>query len=418
MANLASDWLRHFRLLLWNCWTEINKTWQEARSQCLLPSLCFLGRWEKQDGRPGLWLAETFLTSPLKRLNGIQRNLTGSKISTPSTKFVFFGPIGKIRWPPWPLIGWDIFHFFSETTEWNSTKLDRKQDLNVFFQVCVIRADRKNKMAALASDWLRHFPLLLWNHWMEFNKTWQKARSKRLLPSLCYSGRSQKQDGRPGLWLAETFSTSLKRLNGIQRNLTGSKISTSSTKFVVFFGPIGKTMAALASDWLRHFPLLLWNRWMEFNKTWLKARSKRLLPSLCYSGRSQKQDGRPGLWLAETFSTSPLKRLNRIQRNLTGSKISTPSTKFVFFGPIRKTGWPPWPLIGWDIFNFFSETAVRNSTNLDRKQDLNVFYHVCVIGADRKNKMAALASDWLRHFRLLLRNCWTEFNKTWQEANS
>ena len=57
----------HFRLLLWNRWTEFNET------------------------------------------------LTGSKISTSSTKFVFFGPIGKTRWPPWPLIGWDIFDFLSET---------------------------------------------------------------------------------------------------------------------------------------------------------------------------------------------------------------------------------------------------------------------------------------------------------------
>ena len=338
MAALASDWLRHFRLLLWNCWSEFNETWQEARPQLLLPSLCFSGRSEKQDGRPGLWLAETFSTSSLKPLNGIQRNLTGSKISMSSTKFVFFGPIekkkdgrpglwlaetfstsslkllngiqrnltgsktsmsstkfvffgpiGKTRWPPWPLIGWDIFDFFSETAEWNSTKLDRKQDLNFFYQVCAFRADRKNKLAALASDWLRHFRLLLWNRWMEFNETWQEARPQCPLPSLCFSGRSEKK------------------------------------------------MAALASDWLRHFRLLLWNRWSEFNKTWQEARPQRPLPSLCFSGRSEKQDGRPGLWLAETFSTSPLKPLNGIERNLTRSKISMSSTKFVFFGPIKMT---------------------------------------------------------------------------------
>ena len=83
-----------------------------------------------------------------------------------------------------------IFDFSSETAVRNSTKLDRKQDLNVLYQVCVFQADRKNKMAALASD---------------------------------------------------TFSTSpLKLLNGIQRNLTGSKILTFSTKFV-FFRPIGET---------------------------------------------------------------------------------------------------------------------------------------------------------------------------------
>ena len=71
------------------------------------------------------------------------------------------------------------FHIFdfSETAEQNSTKLDRKQDLNIL-QVCVFRADqKKKKKAALASDCLRHFWLFLWNPWKEFNKTWQEARS-------------------------------------------------------------------------------------------------------------------------------------------------------------------------------------------------------------------------------------------------
>ena len=243
----------------------------------------FSGRSEKQDGRPSLWFAETFSTSPLKPLNGIQRNLTGSKISTSSAKFVFFGPIGKTRWPPWPLIGWDIFDFPSETAEQNSTKLDRTQDLNVLYQVCVFRADRK------------------------------------------------KQDGRPGFWLAETFSTSpLKPLNGNQENLAGSKISTSSTKFV-FFGPMGKTRWP---PWLRQFWLLPWNRLTEFKETWQESRSQSPLPSLC------------------------------------------------FFGLIGKIRWPPLPLIGWDIFDFSSETAERNSKKLDRKQDLNSLYQVCVFRAD------------------------------------
>ena len=249
---------------------------------------------------------------------------------------MLFGPIGKTRWPPLSLIGWDIFYFSSETAEWNSTKLDWKQDLNVLHKVFVFRADRKNKMAALASDWQEHFRLLLWNPWTEFNETWQEARSQRPLPSLCFRADRKK-------------------------------------------------MSALAFDWLKHFQLLLWNRWTEFNETWQEARSQRPLPSLCFSVRSEKQDGRPGLKLAETFSTSPLKPMNIIQRNLTGSKISTSSTKFVFLGPIGKTRWSPWPMIGWDIFDFSSETPERNSTKLDRKQDLNVLYHVCVLRADGKN---------------------------------
>ena len=327
-----------------------------------------------------------------------------------STKFVFFRPIGKTRWPPCPLIGWDIFDFSSETAERNSTKLARKQDLNALYHVCVFRSDRKNKMAALASDWLRHFRLLLWNSWTEFNEIWQEARSQRSLPSLCFSGQLEKQDGRPVLWLAETFSTSpLKPLNGIQRNLTGSKISMPSTKFVFFgligktrlppwpligwdifdfssetteqnstklnrkqdlnalyqvcvFGPIGKTRwrSWPLMDW-RHFRLPLWNSWRLFNETWQKARSQYPLPRLCFSGRSEKQNGRPVLWLTETFLTSPLKPLNGIQPNLTGSKISMPTMKFVFIRPIGKTRWPPWPLIGWDIFDFSSETEFNET---------------------------------------------------------
>ena len=96
-----------------------------------------------------------------------------------------------------------------------------------------------------------------------------------------------------------------------------------------------------------------------------------------FLGRSEEQDGRPDLWLVETFSTSPLKPLNGIQRNLTGSKISTSIPSFVFFGLMRKnkmdnwnivdcymigkTKWPPWPLIAWEIFDIFSEIAKRNS---------------------------------------------------------
>ena len=129
-----------------------------------------------------------------------------------------------------------------KTAKRNSTKLDRKQDLNILCQVCVFFWPiEKNKMAALVSGWQRHFRLLLWHSLTEFNETWQEARSQCPLPNLCFSGWSKKQDGRPGLWLEDTFSTSPPTpLNGIQRNLTGSKISTSSTKFV-FFWPIEKT---------------------------------------------------------------------------------------------------------------------------------------------------------------------------------
>ena len=233
-----------------------------------------------------------------------------------------------------PSLTFHIFDF-SETADRNSTKLDREARSQWLLQSLCFQTDWKNKMAALVSNYLRHFRLLLWNRWPEFNetdgkqnlnvhwqvcvfgpigktrwpplpligwdifdfssetaeqnstKTWQETRPQRPLPSMCFSGRSDKQDGRSGLWLAETFFTSpLKPVNGIQRNLTGRKITISSIKFV-FYRPI------------------------------------------------EKKDGRPGLWLTETFSTSPLKLLNGIQRNLTGNKATTSSTKYVFFGQIR-----------------------------------------------------------------------------------
>ena len=217
----------------------------------------------------------TFSTSPLKLPNGIQRNLTGSKISTSFTKFVFFGPIGKIRWPPWPLIGWDIFDFSSKTAERNSTKLDRKQDLNVLYQVCVFRADQYKTR---------------WPPWLLIG------------------------------WDILDFSSEKAELH---ETCTGSKM-------------------------------------------------QRPLPSLCPLGLWFK------CWNIFDFSETA----ERIQRNLTGSKFNVLLQSLCFFGPIGKTRWPPWPLIGWDIFDFSSETAERNLMKLDRKQDINVLYQVCVFQTD------------------------------------
>ena len=181
MSALASDLLRHFRLLLWICWTEFNEidkkqylnillqacdlgligktkwsligwdffdlefngTWQEAISQCPLPSLCFLTDRKNKMAVPASdLLSRTFSTSPLKLLNRIQRNLRGSKISisyTMYSKCVFFGLIGKTRWPTWPLIGWDIFDFSSEKKN---------------------KEKRKKHCLAPAHIWSKHFPFM------------------------------------------------------------------------------------------------------------------------------------------------------------------------------------------------------------------------------------------------------------------
>ena len=144
--------------------------------------------------------------------------------------------------------------------------------------------------------------------------------------------------------------------------LTGSKTSKSFTKFL-FFRPIRKTN-------LPPWTLIGWGKFYFSLK--LLNRVKRNLTGSIWSQCPLPQDRHPDLCLAETFSTSLLKPLNGIKRNLTGSKISTSSTMFVFFGPIGKPSWPSRLLICWDNFDFSSETVKRNSTKLNRKQDLNV----------------------------------------------
>ena len=62
-------------------------------------------------------------STDLNSLHGIQRNVVGSKLSTSSTKNVFFRPIENPRWPQKRLIGWDIFDFSSKIAERNSKKI-------------------------------------------------------------------------------------------------------------------------------------------------------------------------------------------------------------------------------------------------------------------------------------------------------
>ena len=238
-------------------WKEFNETWQEARYQCPVPSLCLSDRSEKQDCRPRLWL--TFLASVTAEQNSTK--LDRKQDLNALYQVCVYGAIGEKRWPLWPPICWDIFSFSYETTERNSTKLDRKQDLNVLYLVCVCQFDRKNKMAAQASDW--------------------------------------------------HSTSSLKPLNRIQRNLTESKISSSSTKFVIF-EPVRK-QDGRPGLWLT------------------ETRRKISISSTKFVFR-EKQDGRFGFWLSEAFWTSPLKPPKGIQTKI---KISTSSTEFVSLMPMN-----------------------------------------------------------------------------------
>ena len=77
-------------------------------------------------------------------------------------------------------------------------------------QSCFEGGDPKIRIAALASDLLRHFEFLSatteWN-----SETF--VRKQDLNVRFFFSGRLKYQEDHPNLWLTETFSTSLKPLN-------------------------------------------------------------------------------------------------------------------------------------------------------------------------------------------------------------
>ena len=107
---------------------------------------------------------------------------------------------------------------------------------------CVFRTDRKAKMTAPASGWLRYFRLLLCNHWTEFDETWQEARTQCPLSSLCFF----EPIGKPR-WPSRPLIDRLRHVWHISWNST--KITTSSTK-PVFWVDQKPKMVALTSDWL------------------------------------------------------------------------------------------------------------------------------------------------------------------------
>ena len=89
--------------------------------------------------------------------------------------------------------------------------------------------------------------------------------------------------------------------------------------------PLSK-MAARDSDWLRHFPLLLKNHCVDYRQ-------------ICHKSSSHG-----------------------------------PALVLLLFVVIGNPRWPPWTLIGWDIFDFFSRTIVCTGTKLATNVPLMVLH--------------------------------------------
>ena len=150
--------------------------------------------------------------------------------------------------PVMVLIDWDIFDFFSATSERNASKPDMKHDLNILYQILVFRAYRKTKRAALASYWLRHSATT------ERNSTKLDVKQDPTVSyQVCggfFSGRLENSRWPPWLlifWDIFNFLFSTAEQKSTKFYIKKKKISTSSMSSLV----------ALTSNVRWHFQLLL-----------------------------------------------------------------------------------------------------------------------------------------------------------------
>jgi len=88
-----------------------------------------------------------------------------------------------------------------------------------------------------------------------------------------------------------------------------------------------------------------------------------------------------------------------------------PDEVLLHFLWIRNPKWPSSPLIVWHIFDFFSGTASGIYSNLAQMVLMGSTPSVVTVTCfvDPKSKLAVLASDWLTHFQLLLKNGLQEY---------
>ena len=242
----------------------------------------------------------------------------------------------------------------SQIAEWSLTKLKKKEERNFIYKVCVFRAARRinslvsylaeivfdfsstaernltkkwQKASHLSSLWIfgplcqQRWPLWPLNDWgiIDFSAIAEREGSKYGTPysKFVLSDRSVKKDGRLATdWLTLYATFPLQPRNRFGRILKWSKYFTS-WKLYKKKNFIKKVLNEIWRNLRRTWSLrLLCNRWTKFDKNWQEAS-----PVCGFSGRSVNKDDRFGIWMTESFSTSPLQLMN--------VKEATPYSKFV-----------------------------------------------------------------------------------------
>ena len=207
---------------LWLWWVFFPK----RPSGVLLHPLCFSDRSEKGDGCPGLRLADTFSTSPLK-LPKIYKTWQEARLQRPLPSLCF-GPIGKSRWPSRLLIDWRMFDFSEIWQNVTGIKISMSSTKFVLFALI-----REQRWPIRQQRWQIVLRCTIWGHLriFFFSSPEPKARV-----SYCHSAPSVvRPSSSSSVRKLFTFSTSsLEPLDGFWWNLVGMKYSWSLTSVVVF----------------------------------------------------------------------------------------------------------------------------------------------------------------------------------------
>ena len=167
---MQADWRRKFEL--------------RSGSQCHRHSVGFLNvpvqapPWDQHSKKPHHLLAFYDTLGKRRTYSRLKipgpKGLTGSKISTSSTNFVFFSGqcVKQDGGPGLRLVLWNRLIEFNETL--HEATCQRPLPILCF-------------VGPIGKSWWRAcIWLVLWNCLIAFNETWPKARSRRPLPRLCF----------------------------------------------------------------------------------------------------------------------------------------------------------------------------------------------------------------------------------------
>jgi len=183
---------------------------------------------------------------------------------------------------------------------------------------------------------------------------------------------------------------------------------------VTFQVDLNSNMAALTSDWLTHFELFLKNGWRDLFQTchkcslWGPDQVLLLFKSIW----NPIWPPRPLIgWHILNFSRMAEGIYSKfantfLMRSYNYMLLHGSDQVLLLFKLIRNIIWPPWPLIGWHIFELLLKNGWRDLLQTCHKFFLwDPITTCCYYWNRSKSIVAAMDSDWLTYKKLIMSFC-------------